>query len=184
VDAATESATRQYALRQNAIALGWPAEAIVTIDTDQGQSGASDADREGFQRPVAEVSMGRAGIVQGLEVSRLARNNADWHRPLQICAMSATLICDEDGLYDPTDFNDRLLLGLQGTMSEAELHFIRARLIGGQQSKARRGELMHGPGSGWPTTQPATWCSTRIPVCNKPSGTYAPCSPAPARPAR
>ena len=145
MDAATESATRQYALRQNAIALGWPAEAIVTIDTDQGQSGASDADREGFQRPVAEVSMGRAGIVQGLEVSRLARNNADWHRPLQICAMSATLICDEDGLYDPTDFNDRLLLGLQGTMSEAELHVIRARLVGGQRSKARRGELMHGP---------------------------------------
>ena len=119
MDAATESATRQYALRENAIALGWPAEAIVTIDTDQGQSGASDADREGFQRPVAEVSMGRAGIVQGLEVSRLARNNADWHRPLQICAMSATLICDEDGLYDPNDFNDRLLLGLKGTMSEA-----------------------------------------------------------------
>lgn len=137
----TESATRQYALRQKAIALGWQAERIVTIDTDQGQSGASAADREGFQRLVAEVSMGRAGIVLGLEVSRLARNNADWHRLLEICAMSATLICDEDGLYDPTDFNDRLLLGLKGTMSEAELHFIRARLIGGQLSKARRGEL-------------------------------------------
>src|SRR6476659_9197621 len=137
----TESAARQYALRQKAIALGWPAEAIVTIDTDQGQSGASAADREGFQHLVAEVSMGRAGIVLGLEVSRLARNNADWHRLLEICAMSATLICDEDGLYDPTDFNDRLLLGLKGTMSEAELHFIRARLIGGQRSKARRGEL-------------------------------------------
>ncbi|HKH50713.1 MAG TPA: recombinase family protein [Mycobacterium sp.] len=137
----TESATRQYALRQRAIALGWQAEAIVTIDTDQGQSGASAADREGFQRLVAEVSMGRAGIVLGLEVSRLARNNADWHRLLEICAMSATLICDENGLYDPTDFNDRLLLGLKGTMSEAELHFIRARLIGGQLSKARRGEL-------------------------------------------
>ncbi len=137
----TESATRQYALRQKAIALGWPAEQIVTIDTDQGQSGASAADREGFQRLVAEVSMGRAGIVLGLEVSRLARNNADWHRLLEICAMSGTLICDEDGLYDPTDFNDRLLLGLKGTMSEAELHFIRARLIGGQLSKARRGEL-------------------------------------------
>jgi DNA invertase Pin-like site-specific DNA recombinase len=80
----------------------------------------------------------------GLEVSRLARNNADWHRLLEICAMSATLICDEDGLYDPTDFNDRLLLGLKGTMSEAELHFIRARLIGGQLSKARRGELRMG----------------------------------------
>jgi DNA invertase Pin-like site-specific DNA recombinase len=115
----TESATRQYALRQKAIALGWPAEQIVTIDTDQGQSGASAADREGFQRLVAEVSMGRAGIVLGLEVSRLARNNADWHRLLEICAMSATLICDEDGLYDPTDFNDRLVLGLKGTMSEA-----------------------------------------------------------------
>jgi DNA invertase Pin-like site-specific DNA recombinase len=137
----TESTARQYALRQKAIALGWEAEHIVTIDTDQGQSGASAADREGFQRLVAEVGMGRAGIVLGLEVSRLARNNADWHRLLEICAMSATLICDEDGLYDPTDFNDRLLLGLKGTMSEAELHFIRARLIGGQLSKARRGEL-------------------------------------------
>jgi DNA invertase Pin-like site-specific DNA recombinase len=137
----TESTARQYALRQKAIALGWSAEQVVTIDTDQGQSGASAADREGFQRLVAEVGMGRAGIVLGLEVSRLARNNADWHRLLQICAMSGTLICDEDGLYDPTDFNDRLLLGLKGTMSEAELHFIRARLIGGQLSKARRGEL-------------------------------------------
>ncbi len=140
----TESTARQYALRQKATALGWPAEAIVTIDTDQGQSGASAADREGFQRLVAEVSMGHAGIVLGLEVSRLARNNADWHRLLEICAMSGTLICDEDGLYDPTDFNDRLLLGLKGTMSEAELHFIRARLIGGQLSKARRGELQMG----------------------------------------
>ena len=89
--------------------------------------------------------MGRAGIVLGLEVSRLARNNADWHRLLEICAMSGTLICDEDGLYDPTDFNDRLLLGLKGTMSEAELHFIRARLLGGQLSKARRGELRMAP---------------------------------------
>jgi DNA invertase Pin-like site-specific DNA recombinase len=140
----TESTARQYALRQKAIALGWDAEAITTIDTDQGQSGASAADREGFQHLVAEVSMSRAGIVLGLEVSRLARNNADWHRLLEICAMSGTLICDEDGLYDPTDFNDRLLLGLKGTMSEAELHFIRARLIGGQLSKARRGELQMG----------------------------------------
>jgi DNA invertase Pin-like site-specific DNA recombinase len=137
----TESGQRQYALRQRAIALGWAAERIVVIDTDQGQSGASAADREGFKRLVAEVGMGNAGIVLGLEVSRLARNNADWHRLLEICAMSDTLICDEDGLYDPGDFNDRLLLGLKGTMSEAELHFIRARLRGGQLSKARRGEL-------------------------------------------
>jgi DNA invertase Pin-like site-specific DNA recombinase len=137
----TESAARQYGLRQRAVALGWPAGQVITIDTDQGQSGASAADREGFQRLVAEVGMGRAGIVLGLEVSRLARNSADWHRLLEICALSKTLICDEDGLYDPGDFNDRLLLGLKGTMSEAELHFIRARLIGGQLSKARRGEL-------------------------------------------
>ena len=137
----TESTQRQYALRQRAVALGWPAEAIDTIDSDQGHSGASAADREGFQHLVAEVGLGRAGIVLGLEVSRLARNSADWHRLLEICALSDTLICDEDGLYNPSDFNDRLLLGLKGTMSEAELHFIRARLRGGQISKARRGEL-------------------------------------------
>jgi DNA invertase Pin-like site-specific DNA recombinase len=140
----TESTQRQYALRQRAVALGWPAEQIVVIDTDQGQSGASADDREGFQRLVADVGLGKAGIVLGLEVSRLARNNADWHRLLEICALSGTLICDEDGLYDPADFNDRLLLGLKGTMSEAELHFIRARLRGGQLSKARRGELQMG----------------------------------------
>src|SRR5438270_12154710 len=115
----TESTQRQYALRQRAIALGWPADRIVVIDSDQGQSGASAADREGFQRLVAEVGVGRAGIVLGLEVSRLARNSTDWHRLLEICAMAGTLILDEDGLYDPCDFNDRLLLGLKGTMSGA-----------------------------------------------------------------
>jgi DNA invertase Pin-like site-specific DNA recombinase len=137
----TESAERQYALRQRAIQLGWPVEQIVVIDSDQGQSGSSSSGREGFQRLVADVGLGKAGIVLGLEVSRLARNNADWHRLLEICALAGTLICDEDGLYDPADFNDRLLLGLKGTMSEAELHFIRARLQGGILSKARRGEL-------------------------------------------
>ncbi len=137
----TESTQRQYALRQRAVALGWPTERVVVIDCDQGQSGACAADREGFQRLVAEVGVGRAGIVLGLEVSRLARNNADWQRLLEICALTGTLICDEDGLYDPADFNDRLLLGLKGTMSEAELHFIRGRLQGGILSKARRGEL-------------------------------------------
>jgi DNA invertase Pin-like site-specific DNA recombinase len=141
VQANTESAERQYALRQRAVQLGWPSEQIVVIDSDQGQSGASSTGREGFQRLVADVGLGKAGIVLGLEVSRLARNNADWHRLLEICALSRTLICDEDGLYDPADFNDRLLLGLKGTMSEAELHFIRARLQGGIISKARRGEL-------------------------------------------
>ncbi len=137
----TESTQRQYGLRQRAVALGWPVERIVTIDCDQGQSGASATDREGFQHLVAEVGLGRAGIVLGLEVSRLARNNADWHRLLEICALAGVLICDEDGLYDPHEFNDRMLLGLKGTMSEAELHCIRARLLGGQLSKARRGEL-------------------------------------------
>ena len=136
-----ESTHRQYALQDRAIALGWHANQIVVIDNDLGQSGASSAARKGFQRLVANVGTDQAGIVMGLEVSRLARNSADWHRLLEICGLSSTLICDEDGLYDPADFNDRLLLGLKGTMSEAELHFIRARLIGGQLSKARRGEL-------------------------------------------
>jgi DNA invertase Pin-like site-specific DNA recombinase len=137
----TESTIRQYDLRQRAIALGWPIERIIVIDSDLGQSAATAADREGFQRLVTEVSLERAGIVLGLEVSRLARNSTDWHRLLEICALTDTLILDEDGLYDPRHFNDRLLLGLKGTMSEAELHVIRARLQGGIWNKARRGEL-------------------------------------------
>jgi DNA invertase Pin-like site-specific DNA recombinase len=140
----TESAIRQYDLRGKAIALGWDASQITVIDIDQGQSGASAADREGFQQLVAEVSLGRAGIVLGLECSRLARNSADWHQLLELCGLAGTLICDEDGLYDPRNFNDRLLLGLKGALSEAELHFIRARLRGGQLSAARRGELRMG----------------------------------------
>jgi DNA invertase Pin-like site-specific DNA recombinase len=138
----TESAIRQYDLRGKAIALGWAADQVTVIDIDQGQSGASAADREGFQQLVAEVSLSRAGIVLGLECSRLARNNADWHQLPEICAMTGTLICDEDGLYDPRAFNDRMLLGLKGTMAESELHFIRARLQGGITSRARRGELI------------------------------------------
>lgn len=138
----TESTQRQYALRQRAVALGWPEARVVVIDSDQGISGASAADREGFQRLVAEVSMEHAGVVMGLEVSRLARNSTDWHRLLEICAFTRTLILDEDGIYNPTDFNDRLLLGLKGTMSEVELHVIHARLRGGILSKARRGELI------------------------------------------
>jgi len=137
----TESAHRQYDLRGRAIALGWTDDQIAVIDIDQGQSGASAADREGFGHLVAEVSLGRAGIVLGLECSRLARNSADWHQLLELCAMTGTLICDEDGLYDPRTFNDRLLLGMKGQMSEAELHFIKARLRGGVLSKARRGQL-------------------------------------------
>ena len=140
----TESTDRQYALRQRAIALGWPSDRVIVIDSDLGQSGASAADRAGFQKLVTEVGMGHAGIVLGLEVSRLARNTADWHRLLEICALTDTLILDEDGLYDPAHFNDRLLLGLKGTMSEAELHVLSARLRGGILNKARRGEMRHG----------------------------------------
>jgi DNA invertase Pin-like site-specific DNA recombinase len=115
----TESTHRQYALRERAVALGWPLDRIVVIDSDLGLSGASAADREGFQRLVTEVSLGRVGIVLGLEVSRLARNSTDWHRLLELCALGDTLILDEDGLYDPAHFNDRLLLGLNrpGTQS-------------------------------------------------------------------
>src|ERR1700745_406430 len=145
----TESTKRQYGLRQHAVALGGPVERIVVIDSDLGQSGASSVDREGFQRLVAEVGVGKAGIVLGLEVSRLARNSTDWHRLLEICALTDTLILDEDGVYDPAHFNDRLLLGLKGTMSEAELHVLRARLQGGILNKAKRGELMMRPPIGY-----------------------------------
>jgi DNA invertase Pin-like site-specific DNA recombinase len=137
----TESTQRQYALQQRAVALGWPLERVHVVDCDLGQSGASTKDREGFQQLVAEVSLGHAGVVLGLEVSRLARNSADWQRLLELCAITDTLILDEDGLYDCNDFNDRLLLGLKGTLSEAELHFLRARMRGGLLNKARRGEL-------------------------------------------
>ena len=137
-----ESTKRQYALRGRATALGWKDDQIIVIDSDQGESGASASWREGFQQLVTDVGMGRAGIVMGLEVSRLARNNADWHRLLEICALADTLILDEDGVYDPASFNDRLLLGLKGTMSEAELHVIKARLRGGILNKVRRGEYL------------------------------------------
>lgn len=136
----TESTKRQYALRERAVALGWKPDQVVVIDSDLGQSGA-DSDRAGFQRLVAAVGVGEVGVVLGLEVSRLARSSSDWHRLLEICALANTLILDEDGLYDPAHFNDRLLLGMKGTMSEAELHVLRARLIGGQLAKASRGEL-------------------------------------------
>src|ERR1700736_1342401 len=136
----TESTKRQYALRERAVALGWRPDQVVVIDSDLGQSGA-DSDRLGFQKLVAAVGLGEVGVVLGLEVSRLARSSSDWHRLLEISALTDTLILDEDGLYNPGHFNDRLLLGLKGTMSEAELHVLRARLIGGQRAKASRGEL-------------------------------------------
>lgn len=143
-----ESTQRQYALRHRAIAAGWPAERIHVIDCDLGKSGSSAVARDGFQELVSEVALAKAGIVMGLEVSRLARNSADWHRLLELCALTSTLILDADGIYDPASFNDRLLLGLKGTMSEAELHFLKARMRGGQLNKASRGELKIVPPAG------------------------------------
>src|SRR3989338_8603919 len=144
-----ESTKRQYDLRGRAQALGWNNDQIVVIDDDLGISGTSADNRSGFKRLVADVGLGRVGVVIGLEVSRLARNSRDWHRLLEICALSETLILDEDGVYDPGHFNDRLLLGLKGTMSEAELHVLHARLIGGMMNKARRGELWLRPPIGF-----------------------------------
>jgi DNA invertase Pin-like site-specific DNA recombinase len=139
-----ESTERQYALAQKAAELGWSAEGIVVIDEDLGVSGSGAVARSGFARLIAEVALGRVGLVLGLEVSRLARNNADWYRLIDLCGLSNTLIGDADGVYHPALFNDRLLLGLKGTMSEAELHLLRARLNGGIRNKAARGELRRG----------------------------------------
>jgi DNA invertase Pin-like site-specific DNA recombinase len=138
-----ESTERQYALRDKALALGWTPSTIRTLDRDLGVSGAQSAGREDFKTLVADVSMGQVGAVFALEVSRLARSNLDWHRLLELCALTDTLVIDADGCYDPADFNDGLLLGLKGTMAQAELHFLRGRLLGGKLNKAQKGELRH-----------------------------------------
>jgi DNA invertase Pin-like site-specific DNA recombinase len=139
-----ESTDRQYALVHKASDLGWPADHVVVIDEDLGVSGAGGVARSGFARLTAEVALGHVGLVLGLEVSRLARNNADWYRLIDLCGLSNTLIGDADGIYHPALLNDRLLLGLKGTMSEAELYILRARLNGGIRNKAARGELRRG----------------------------------------
>lgn len=136
-----ESGRLQYALKDRAIQLGWSPQRVVVIDDDQGQSGASAEHRAGFQRLVAEVGLNHVGIVFGIEMSRLARSNSDWYRLLDICTLFQTLIADGDGIYDPRDYNDRLVLGLKGTMSEAELHILKQRLNAGRLAKAHRGEL-------------------------------------------
>jgi len=136
-----ESTRLQYGLVARAEAWGWPTERVLVIDDDLGKSGTSAVARAGFQRLVSEVSLGHVGLILGVEMSRLARSNADWHRLLEVCALFGTLIADLDGLYDSTQYNDRLLLGLKGTMSEAELHLLKQRLYQGCLSKARRGEL-------------------------------------------
>ena len=136
-----ESTERQYALKEKAMNLGWTENFVRVLDGDLGRSGASMADRTDFKTIVTDVSLGKVGAVFALEASRLARSNADWHRLIEICGITGTLIVDEDGCYDPSDFNDGLLLGLKGTMAQAELHFIRARLQGGKLNKAQKGEL-------------------------------------------
>src|SRR3954466_10289880 len=141
VERNTESAGRQYALKERAIELGWPAESVVVVDEDTGRSGSTSEGRIGVKELVADVGLGHVGLILALETSRLARSSADWHRLLDLCALTGTLIADADGVYSPADFNDRLLLGLKGAMSEAELHLIRARLDGGLRNKAARGEL-------------------------------------------
>jgi DNA invertase Pin-like site-specific DNA recombinase len=136
-----ESTERQYALREKALELGWSESLVRTLDRDLGKTGTEMAGREDFKTLVADVSMGQVGAVFALEVSRLARSNLDWHRLLELCALTTTLVIDEDGCYDPADFNDGLLLGLKGTMAQAELHFLHARLQGGKLNKAKKGEL-------------------------------------------
>jgi DNA invertase Pin-like site-specific DNA recombinase len=136
-----ESAVRQYALVERAVQIGWARALVEVIDEDQGQSGRSAENRLGFQRLLAEVSLDHVGIVLGIEMSRLARSNRDWHQLIELCAIFRTLLADQDGLYDPTDYNDRLLLGLKGTMSEAELHILKGRMHQALLSKAKRGDL-------------------------------------------
>ena len=138
-----ESAVNQRALRERLLNLGWKKNQVTVVDEDQGMSGKHASGREGFQKLEADVGLGKVGILVGYEVSRLARNSADWHRLLELCALFDTLIGDTDGIYNPRDFNDRLLLGLKGTMSEAELHSLCLRLSAGRLSKAKRGELVH-----------------------------------------
>jgi excisionase family DNA binding protein len=136
-----ESRALQYALRDRAVELGWPAESVAVVDDDLARSGSSTDGRLGFKDLVAEVGLGRVGLILGTEVSRLARNNADWYQLLDLCTLTGTLVADSDGIYSPGNFNDRMLLGLKGTLAEAELHLIRARLDGGLRNKAARGEL-------------------------------------------
>jgi DNA invertase Pin-like site-specific DNA recombinase len=136
-----ESTDRQYNLLNKARSLGWKAEQIRVLDRDLGQSGAAAAKRADFKALVGDVAMGQIGAIFALEASRLARSNQDWHRLLELCAITGTLVIDEDGCYDPAEFNDSLVLGMKGTFAQAELHIIRARLHGGKLNKASRGEL-------------------------------------------
>ena len=141
VMANTESTMRQYALKERMTALGWDSSLVKVIDSDLGISGTKADNREGFQKLMADVANGLVGAVACIEASRLSRSSSDWMRLIEICTMTDTLIIDSDGIYDPNDFNDRILLGMKGTMSEAEIHFLQERMRGGLLNKAKRGEL-------------------------------------------
>jgi DNA invertase Pin-like site-specific DNA recombinase len=177
----TESLARQYELRELAVALGWPGHQVVVIDADLGRSGANTDGRSGFKELVADVGLGKVGIVLGIEVSRVARNNADWYQLLDLCALTDTLIADADGVYHPEDFNDRLVLGLTGTMSEAELHLIRSRLTAGLKHKAAKANCVKGSRSAWTTTRTTASSSPptrpwprRSPPCSGASTNWTP----------
>jgi DNA invertase Pin-like site-specific DNA recombinase len=152
-----ESTERQYHLRDRAIELGWPPSRVEVIDEDQGRSGSTAAHRTGFQRLVSEVGLGKVGIVFMLEASRLARNNSDWYRLIEICGVSGTLIADESAVYNPREPNDRLLLGVKGTLSEAELFTLRTRLYEGRWNKARKGLLHFSLPVGYVPTEDGSW---------------------------
>ena len=144
-----ESARVQYDLVEHAIALGWSRERVLVIDDDQGRTATNIEGRPGFQRLVAEVGLDHVGIIIGFQMSRLARSCRDWHQLIEVCALFGTALCDLDGVYDPADYNDRLVLGLKGTISEAELHVIRQRMDAGRLAKAQRGELGMPTASGY-----------------------------------
>jgi DNA invertase Pin-like site-specific DNA recombinase len=165
----TGSTTRLYDLVARALALGWERDRIRVVDQDQGQSAASAVDRDGFQWLVAEVGLGHAGAVLSLEASRLARSCSDWYRLLEICAVTHTLVIDEEGVYDPHDYNDRLLLGFKGAMSEAELHWLRQRMYGGTIAKAKANSGSACP-LAWSMTRSAGLCWTQTSRSKTPSG--------------
>ena len=178
-----ESTRLQYALTERAYSLGWAREMIVVIDDDLGRSGATIEGRVGFQRLVAEVGLGHVGLVLGVEMSRLARSCRDWHQLLEICALFDTLIADADGVYDPANYNDRLLLGLKGTMSEAELHILQARMLAGRRRRAAANSARR---CRWATCAglPAKSCSIPTRRRRRRSGWCSPCSRDCARSAR
>ena len=149
-----ESTERQYNLADKAKSMGWNPGQIRILDRDLGQSGARATNREDFKALVSDVAMGQVGAIFSLEASRLARSNQDWHRLLELCAITSTLVIDEDGCYDPAEFNDSLVLGMKGTFAQAELHIIRARLHGGKLNKAYKGELRFDITAEWASVTP------------------------------